>query len=61
MVIATTAKSMDVELLGVDQSLCGHLISLEGEITMHNTTIVIKIPGKVVTIVQNMVMFLRTT
>ena len=60
MVTATTTKSMDIELLSVDQSLCGNLISLQGEKIMHTTTIGIAIPGKVVTTVRNMVMFLRT-
>ena len=60
MVTATIAKSMDIELLSVDQSLCGHLIILQGEITMHTTTIGTTIQGKVVTTVKNMVMFLKT-
>ena len=60
MVTATIAKRMDIELLSVDQSLCGHLISLQGETTMHTTTIGTTTQGKVVTTVRNMVMFLRT-
>ena len=59
MVTTTIAKSMDIELLSADQSPCGHLISLQGETTMHTTTIGNKIQGKVVTIVKNMVMYLK--
>ena len=61
MVTTTIARSMDIDLLNVDQSLCGHQISIQGETTMHTITIVNKIQGKVVTIVKNMVMYLRTT
>ena len=60
MVTATIAKSMDIELLSVDQSQCGHLINQQGEKTIHITTIGTPIQGKVVTTVKNMVMFLRT-
>ena len=60
MVTATTTKSMDIELLSVDQSLCGHLVSLQEETTMHTTTIGITTLGKVVTTIKNMVTFLRT-
>ena len=58
-VTTTITRSMDIELLSVDQSLCGHLISLQGETTMHITTIGTKIQGKVVTTIRNMVMYLR--
>ena len=61
MVTATIEKSMGIELLSVDQSLCGHKISIQGETTMHTTTIETTIQGKVVTTIKNMVMFLRTT
>ena len=61
MVTTTIAKIMDIELLSVDQSLCGHLISLQGEKTMHTTIIGTTIQGKVVTIVKNMVMYFKTT
>ena len=60
MVTATTTKSMDIELLSVDQSLCGHKISLQGGITMHTTTTGITIPGRAFITVRSMVMFLRT-
>ena len=59
MVTATTTKSMDIEILSVDQSLCGHKINIQGETIMHTTTIGIRILGKVVTTVKTMVMFLR--
>ena len=61
MVTATIARSMDIEPLSVDQSLCGHQINLQGETTMHITTIETTIKGKVVTTIKNMVMYLRTT
>ena len=59
MVTATTAKSMDMEILSVDQSLCGHLISLQGETTMDTTITGITIPGKAVIIVRSIGMFLK--
>ena len=59
MVTTTIARSMDIELLSVDQSLCGHLTSLQEEIIMDTTTIGTTIQGKFVTTVKNMVMFLR--
>ena len=59
--MATTkiAISMDIELLSADQILCGHLISQQGETTMHTTIIGTTTHGKVVTTITNMVMFLR--
>ena len=60
MVTATIARSMDIKPLSVDQSLCGHQISMEGETTMHTITIGTTIQAKVVTIVKNMVIYLRT-
>ena len=59
MVTTTIAKSMDIELLSADQSQCGHLISKQGETTMHTTIIGTTIQSKVVTSVKNMVMYLR--
>ena len=59
MVTARTTKSMDIELLSVDQSLCGHLISLQGEITMYTTTTGITIPGRAAITVRSMGMFLK--
>ena len=47
-VTATTTRSMFIELLSADLSLCGHLINLKGEITMDTTTIGITIPGRAV-------------
>ena len=60
MVIATIAK-MDIEPLSANQSLCRHQTNIQGETTMHTIKIGTTIQGKVVTIVKNMVMFLRTT
>ena len=39
MVTARIAKNMDTELMNADQSLCGLLVSLQEETTMHTTTI----------------------
>ena len=55
------ARSMDIEPLNADQSLCGHQISIQGETTMHTITIGTTIQDKVVTIVRNMVIYSRTT
>ena len=60
MVIATIKRSMDIEPLSVDQSLCGHQISMQGGTTMNTITIETTIQGKVVTVVKNMVMYLKT-
>ena len=60
MVTTTIARSMDIEPLNIDQSLCGHQINIQGETTMDTTIIGTTIQGKVVTIVRNMVMYLRT-
>ena len=66
MVTTTIARSMDIEPLGVDQSLCGHQISMQEETTMlivtiRTTTITIRTTtqGKVVTIVKSMDIYLR--
>ena len=61
MVTATISRSMDIDPLSIDQSLCGHQISMQGETTMHTITIRTRTQGKVVTIVKNMVIYLRTT
>ena len=60
MVIAMIAISMDIELLSAYQSLCGHLISLQREITMDITTITTIILSRVITTIRNMDTFLRT-
>ena len=59
MDIAKIAKSMDIEPLTVDQSLCGHQINMQGGTTMHTFTIRITIPGKVVTTIKSMVIYAR--
>ena len=60
MDIATIARSMDIELLSVEQSLCGHQISMQEGTTMHIITIGITIQGKVVTTVESMDIYPRT-
>ena len=60
MVTATIARSMDIEPLSVDQSLCGHQISMQEETTMHTITIRTTKQGKLVTIVKNMDIYLIT-
>ena len=59
MDIVTIARSMDIEPLSVNQSLCGHQISMKGETTMHTITIGTTIQGKIVTIVKSMVIYPR--
>ena len=61
MVTATISRSMDIEPLSVDQSLCAHQISMQEETTMHAITIGTTTQGKVVTIVKNMDIYLITT
>ena len=61
MVTTTIARSMDIEPLNEDQSLCGHQTSTQEEKTMHTITILTTIQGKVVNTVKNMVMYLKTT
>ena len=58
MAIATIVRSMDIEPLSVDQSLCGHQISMQEETTMHTITIGTRTQGKVVTIVKSMDIYL---
>ena len=60
MVTATIARSMDIEPLSANQSLCGHQISMQEETTMHTITTGTTTLGKVVTIVKNMDKYLRT-
>ena len=60
MVTATVARSMDIEPLNVDQSLCGHQINMQGGTNMHTITIGTTIQGKAITIVKNMVIYPRT-
>ena len=60
MVTATISRSMDIEPLSVDQSLCGHQISIQEETTIHTITIGTTTQGKVVTIVKSMDIYLRT-
>ena len=60
MVTATIARSMDIEPLSADQSLCGHQISMQEETTMLTITIGTTTQGKVVTIVRSMDIYLRT-
>ena len=59
VVIATTTKSMDIEILSTDQSLCGHPISLQGETIMHTTTTVITILGRAIITIKSMGMLLK--
>ena len=50
---------MDIEPLSVDQSLCGHQISMQEETTMHTITTGTTIQGKVITIVKRIDIYLR--
>ena len=58
-VIAITARSMDIEPLNVDQSLCGHQINQQRHQVMEITTIRITAPGIAVTTHRNMDTLLR--
>ena len=60
MGIATIAISMVIDPLSVEQSLCGHQISMQEGTTMHTVTIVTTIQDKIVIIVKNMVTYPRT-
>ena len=53
-VIAITTRSMDIEPLNADQSLCGHQINQQRHQAMEITTIGITTPGIAVTTVRNM-------
>ena len=59
MVTTTIARSMDIEPLSANQSLCGHQINMQEETTMHTITIGTTTQGKVVTIVKSMDIYLR--
>ena len=56
---ATIVRSMDIEPLSIDQSLCGHQINIQEETTMHTITIGTTTQGKVVTIVKSMDIYLK--
>ena len=58
---ATISRSMDIEPLSANQSLCGHQISMQEETTMHTITIGTTTQGKAVSIVKSMDIYLRTT
>ena len=58
-VTATIARSMDIEPLNADQSLCGHQINQQSHQEMKITTIGITTPGIVVITVKNMDMLLK--
>ena len=58
-VTATIARSMDIEPLNADQSLCGHQINQQRHQAMQITVIRITTPGIVVTTVRNMDTLLR--
>ena len=58
MVTGTILRSMDIEPLSVDQSLCGHQISMQKETSMHTITIGTTTQGKVVAIVKNIDIYL---
>ena len=60
MVTATIARSMVIELLSVDQSLCGHQINQKRLKSMDTITIGTTILVRVVTTVKSMGTFLRT-
>ena len=60
-VIAITARSMDIEPLSADQSLCGHQIYQQRHQEMKITIIGITTPGIAITTIRNMVTLLRIT
>ena len=53
----TIERSMDIEPLNADQSLCRYQISMQGGTSMHTITIGTTIQCKVVTIVKSMVAY----
>ena len=55
------ARSMDIEPLNVDQSLCGHQISQQRQHAMEIITIGITLQGIVVSTIRNMDTLLRIT
>ena len=58
-VTATIARSMVIELLNVDQSLCGHQTTSKKPKIIDITTIGTTTQGRVVTTVRNMDTFLK--
>ena len=56
---AITARSMDIEPLNADQSLCGHHISHQNQQAIEIITIGITTPGIAATTVRNMDTLLR--
>ena len=59
-VTTTTIRSMDIELLSADPSLCGHQTSQQNKEVMDTSTIGTTILGRVVTTVKSMDTFLKT-
>ena len=57
--IATTVRSMDIDLLNTDPNPCGHQTSQQRKKAMDTSTIGITILDKVVIIVKNMDISLR--
>ena len=60
-VTATTARSMDIELLSADLSPCGHQTNQQMQEVMDTSTIGTIILGKVITTVKRVDISLRTT
>jgi len=60
-VTTTTVRSMDIEHLNADPSLCSHQTNQQRQKFMDITTIRITKLGKVVNTIKNMDTFLRTT
>ena len=58
-VTATIARSMDIEALSVDQSLCGHQISMKEGTTMPTITIGTITQDKIVIIAKSIVTYPR--
>ena len=59
MVTTTIARSMDIEPLSVDQSLCGHQINQQKLKVMDINTIEITTLGRDVTTIKSMDTFLK--
>ena len=60
-VTTIVARIIDIEPLNVDENLCGHQINQQRPKVMDITTIGITTLGRVVTTVNNMDTFLKTT
>ena len=58
-VTAIIARSMDIEPLNVDQSLCGHQTNQKRPKVMDITIIGTKTQGKAITTIRNMETFLK--